>query len=256
MMNVDPATRKTVWSVGFGIALGGPVGGITGAMIGGGASGGASAALSNGNAGDIGRGIGIGVLTGVVSYGAGWFGNGLMNPDSGSYLTQIGKGGVVGAFKGAAVSLAVSLTDGKIDTRGMLRSAAIGAVLGAARPIAMGRDITDKQEMLGARIVAESIQGRDFSGVRFLEGGILQGLGLPHEAITLGGLVNFDDGRLAYSDWVRLVGHELGHVSQEQDLGLLRFQSNYLFGGAATQRDIESDADARSRSTCYSGLTC
>ncbi|BCA56802.1 hypothetical protein W02_39420 [Nitrospira sp. KM1] len=218
----------------------------------GGAVGGAFGAALQG--GDIGRGTAFGALTGAVSLGAGWFAGGLINVDTGSYWAQIGKGVAVGALKGASVSLAVSIAHDKLSGNALWQSAVMGSVigggLGAARPIVLGQDITDRQEMLGARIVAENIQGRDFSGVRFVEGGILQGLG-PHDGITLGGLVNFDSGRLGQFDWVGLVGHELGHVSQQQDVGLLRFQFNYVFGDHSA---IELDADFRAGSTCYAGV--
>ena len=224
-MNIDPQTRTQVWTTGAAIAtFGGAAaayGPWVGAIAGGAAGGFYGAAFQDGN---VVKGAALGALAGAVGYGAGWVGGGLVNPDTGSYAAQIGKGAFVGGLKGVAVSLATNMAEGKIDSRGLLRSAAIGAVLGGVRPIALGKDVTDIANVQAAIKHGELVYSRDFGGVRFVEGGILSGFG-EHDGITLGGLINIDQGLTGDS---KLLGHELWHHAQYQDRGLLGFQANYL----------------------------
>jgi hypothetical protein len=61
------------------------------------------------------------------------------------------------------------------------------------------------------------------------------------------GLVNIDSGRLNDDDWFNLIGHELSHVTQAQDKGLLL----YLGAGTLGNTALEHQADSIGGTFCY-----
>ncbi len=76
--------------------------------------------------------------------------------------------------------------------------------------------------------------GRNFSGIRVTEGGILSGVG-SHTGIDLGGLVNIHSGRLD-SKW--LLGMNFGMWCSIKIRGLLGFQGKYIYGIRLRQAEI------------------
>jgi hypothetical protein len=120
--------------------------------------------------------------------------------------------------------------------------AAIGGAIGAARPITLGRDVTDESRVQANIKSSEAWYGRELPPERIVSGGILSeviGLG-GNSGITLGGLINVTPNMIYDGDILR---HEFAHALQYERDGLLKFQWNYITGGRAA---IEHEANVMS----------
>ncbi len=174
--------------------------------------------------GDILLGVAVGGAVGAVT---GYVGGGI-NTEVGSIWAQAGKGFVAKGIVGAGIGAAGGYAGGAGDAAAVLRGAVIGGLVagavGAAKPLLLGANVTSNPDVQQALKAAQDAGGTDLSRVTVREGGILSGLG-PHDAITLGNLVNVDVG---LTTDLQILVHEFAHVVQWQALGYASFATQYL----------------------------
>lgn len=115
--------------------------------------------------------------------------------------------------------------------RGALIGGAAGGVLGAAKPLLLGANVTSDPNVQQALKIAKIERPYlDVGQITVREGGLLSGLG-PHDGITLGNFVNVDFGLTMDRE---LLLHEFVHVAQMQaEGGAISGISTYL--GLASQ---------------------
>lgn len=222
------ATGMIVVAVAAVVASGGTASPLLGPVLWGAGIGGVTAGLAGGN---IYQGIAMGAFVGAIAGGAGQY----INTEVGSFWAQVGKGAAKGGLFGAGFGGLAGYAGGAGTNRdiwsGIYKGAIVGAALGALKPMIIGRNITSEPEIQRAIQHGQSASGYsnnlDFSNITVREGGLLSELNGAHQGITIGNLINIDAGVMGGGDLSSVMGEELWHVAQYQEMGIPGFLGSY-----------------------------